>query len=117
MIWHQPGVFVPTKFLNSQLMLDENLRFFFDHDWLIRLIQKTNVFYLNELVALFRLHPNSKTINEKFNWLSEHEIIVKKYWDILPNLSKEKIQSQIELKKLHFFWGKQNGTENQVFGN
>lgn len=120
MIWHQPGVFVPTKFLNSQLMLDENLRFFFDHDWLIRLILKTNVFYMNELVALFRLHPDSKTINEKFNWLAEHEILVKKYWDILPNLSKEKIQSQIEIKKASFFlgetkWDRKLGIQKLIF--
>lgn len=97
MKWHQPGVIVPTKFLGENLLLDESLRYFFDQDWLIRLLQKHNVFYINEPIAIFRLHKNSKTVGEKFNWLPEQEIIIKRYWNFISEKNKNKTLSYLQL--------------------
>ena len=96
--WHQPGVFVPTKFLNLNFLLDESLRYYFDYDWMIRLLQKTSAFYLKELVAIFRYHQKSKTVNEKFFWLEELAIVLKRHWDQLSYEEKrtDRVLSGIE---------------------
>ncbi len=99
MSWHQPGVFVPTKFLKSNFLLDEKLRYYFDYDWMIRLLKINKVYYLNEVIAIFRFHKKSKTVNEKFLWLTELETVLKRYWDLISNEEKNQIEANIEFIK------------------
>ncbi|OJX46968.1 MAG: hypothetical protein BGO78_15835 [Chloroflexi bacterium 44-23] len=94
--WHQPGVFVPRQVLDPNLMLDESLRYLFDQDWMIRLLRVLEVSYIKQPVAIFRLHSKSKTVGEKFNWLSEQKVIVNRYWDYIPEKKKKKTLSYLE---------------------
>jgi len=98
-IWQQPSTFVPRKFINTNILLDENLRYVFDYDWMIRLLQITSVHYINEVIAVFRFHKKSKTVNEKFSWLVEIEIVLKRYWDLVSNEEKKQIEANIEFIK------------------
>ena len=85
--------------MDTKLFLDESLRYYFDYDWIIRLLQKTNVFYLNEVIAFFRYHQNSKTVSEKFLWIAELEIVIKRYWNSISKEEKNQIQAYFELNK------------------
>ncbi len=64
---------------------------------MIRLLYNTDVYYLKEVVAIFRLHKNSKTVNEKFLWVDEYETVLKRYWDLIPNQEKKQIEANLEL--------------------
>jgi glycosyltransferase involved in cell wall biosynthesis len=98
-VWQQPSTFVPRKFINPNFLLDENLRYVFDYDWMVRLLGIADVYYLREVVAIFRLHKNSKTVYEKFSWLEEIEIVLKRYWDLVSNEEKKQIEANIEFIK------------------
>ncbi len=97
--WHQPGVFVPTKFLNSKFFLDERFRYYFDYEWILRLLQIADVHYLREVVAIFRFQNKSKTVNEKFLWLDELETVLRIYWGLVSNEEKKQIEANLEFNK------------------
>jgi hypothetical protein len=89
--------------------LDEKLRYFFDQDWLCRLLGCYSVVYLKKPVAKFRLHSASKTVGEKFDWFSEQEVVVKQNWDRIEGVNKQKIlaffemiQAAVSLGKTHY---------------
>lgn len=96
-IWQQPSTFIPKIIVDSDLLLDESLRYTFDYDWVIRLLQKSTTIYLNETLAVFRVHKKSKTVNEKFHWVKETEIVLMRYWNLLSEKDRKQIQSNLEL--------------------
>jgi len=88
--WHQPGSFVPSFLRFSAGLLDEDLRYVFDVDWLIRLLQKSEVLYLKNVVARFRIHDSSKTTAEFPLMMKErHNIAENRYWNKIPSLDIE----------------------------
>jgi hypothetical protein len=62
-----------------------------------KLLKKTGVTYLDEPVAMFRLHPASKTVGENIHWLPEVETVVRRYWDDVPGLNKKKVLAYFEI--------------------
>lgn len=97
--WHQPGIYVPVSLVKAVGGLDESLRYFFDHDWMVRLLRLAGVTYLGRPVAKFRIHANSKTIGEKLNWLPEQEGITLRYWDEIEGVDKNQVLAHFELLK------------------
>jgi hypothetical protein len=95
-VWHQPGIYVPGR-LVTDFLLDESFRYFFDQDWMCRLLQQYEVYYLRESIAKFRLHPASKTVGEKFSWYDEQERVVKQNWDRAEGVNKPQILAYFEL--------------------
>jgi glycosyltransferase involved in cell wall biosynthesis len=108
MVWQQPGTFVPVQYLHSEGLLDETLRYVFDRDWMCRLLKKYDIVYLHKPVAMFRLHPLSKTVGEKYLWLPEQELISKRYWDEIPGLNKNIILSRFALERAAIQLGARN---------
>ena len=105
--WHQPGTFVPvTLFKPQNILLDESFRYYFDMDWMCRILRNAQVVYLHQPVAMFREHPNSKTIGERTKWLPETEIVVKRYWNEVPGLNKNKVDAFLDLSRSAILLGK-----------
>jgi glycosyltransferase involved in cell wall biosynthesis len=97
-IWQQPGTFVPTVLFQPEgPMLDESFRYVFDQDWMCKLLKKAEVIYLEEVIAMFREHPKSKTVMERTLWLPESERVIKRYWDEIPNKCKKPTLAYLEL--------------------
>ena len=85
--WHQPGLFVPRSVNVLIGPLDEDLRYSFDADWLLRLLQRSTVSYLNTPVARFRVHGSAKTTAEYPAAVREgHQVLQRKYWAMVPGL-------------------------------
>ncbi|HVN53914.1 MAG TPA: glycosyltransferase family 2 protein [Anaerolineaceae bacterium] len=97
MVWHQPGIYAPRTIVKKSGMLDESFRYFFDLDWILRLLKHASVIYLQYQVAKFRVHPTSKTVAERLKWLPEMEKVVTRYWDDVDGINKNKIRSHFEL--------------------
>jgi glycosyltransferase involved in cell wall biosynthesis len=83
MRWHQPGVYVPRHLANQAGILDVSLRYFFDQDWMCRLLLIAPVHYLRVPVAKFRLHSRSKTVHEVHAWPAEYAVVNRRYLDRL----------------------------------
>jgi glycosyltransferase involved in cell wall biosynthesis len=78
--WHQPGIYVPRSVWQRVGLLDENLQYVFDLDWLCRILELNVPFeYLRQTVAAFRLHASSKTINQGTAWRKEQLMISFRY--------------------------------------
>jgi hypothetical protein len=61
--WHVPQ---PTLFFDARLFaikggLDETLRYALDYDWVIRAARDVEAVCLPDTLALYRVHPSSKT--------------------------------------------------------
>jgi glycosyltransferase involved in cell wall biosynthesis len=106
MTWHQPGIYVPGRFCKGKFLVDESMRYFFDQDWLCKILQETGLVYLSEPVAVFRLHASSKTVSENHTWVPEQETVTKRYWDLLPSVNKPKILAFFKIASASIFLGK-----------
>jgi glycosyltransferase involved in cell wall biosynthesis len=84
--WHQPGIFFPKYLVNTVGFLDESLRYLFDYDFFCRSLAITGAQYLQRLVAAFRYHPKSKTVDEGDMFLFELYEVSRRYWHTIPNV-------------------------------
>jgi glycosyltransferase involved in cell wall biosynthesis len=84
LMWHQPGIFFPSNLLSRTGLLDTNLEYAFDHDFMCRLLQVASVKYLRHPVARFRLHDSSKTVQKAPDFLMELSLVIQRYWGLLP---------------------------------
>ena len=96
-LWHQPGIFIPTKWIKQVGILDESYRYSFDEDLILRILQLTNVNYLQIPVAKFRLHQQSKTAAEFVLWLPEVDKTILKHIDFLPQQERPYIFACLEI--------------------
>jgi glycosyltransferase involved in cell wall biosynthesis len=103
--WHQPGVYVPSYLVRQVGVLDESLRYLFDQDWLCRLLRVAPVEYMHKPIAKFRFHANSKTVGENFFWLSEMEIVARRYWGELAIIKKHHIEAHLEMVRAATYLG------------
>jgi glycosyltransferase involved in cell wall biosynthesis len=103
--WHQPGVYVPACLVRQVGALDESLRYLFDQDWMCHLLRVASVEYLHKPIAKFRIHANSKTVGENFYWLSEMEIVAKRYWEEIPVINKRHIEAHLEMVRAATYLG------------
>ncbi len=63
--WHQPSLWLKTRNIKLVGGLDPSLQYRFDFDLLVRYLKTfPDVVYLDKTLARFRLHDDSKTVNE-----------------------------------------------------
>ncbi|HEY3928659.1 MAG TPA: glycosyltransferase family 2 protein [Candidatus Koribacter sp.] len=84
--WHQPGIFFPRTLLDKIGLFDETLHLGFDYDFFCRALQYADVAQLNEPVAMFRLHEQSKTVSNEILIVREHLQISRRYWHLIPGV-------------------------------
>src|SRR5438309_1205718 len=86
---HQPGWFAPRLLHLTVGPLDESLRYAFDRDWLCRLLQRSDMEYLGQPVARFRIHATAKTTAEVPAAIREVLLVAQRYWHDVPDLDKQ----------------------------
>lgn len=97
--WHQPGMFVPGPLSMAVGPLDEDLRYAFDLDWLLRLLQHAAVSYLQIAVARFRFHDSTKTTAEAPAMTKEtHHLLRQRYWAMIPDLDAKYEEALFSLR-------------------
>lgn len=72
----QPGSFYSTNLVKEVGYIDESLRYVMDYDLWVKLLKISDIKYINETVAYFRLHQNSKTVSENDGFAPEIEKIL-----------------------------------------
>lgn len=59
----QPAIWIPAQAIERVGPLDESFYYFFDFDWVARLVQHYPVCYTDSVFSGYRLHPLSKTVS------------------------------------------------------
>jgi GT2 family glycosyltransferase len=57
----QPTLFFDRSLFQEHGQLDESLHYALDYDWLLRVLRHSEAACLSETLALYRMHPHSKT--------------------------------------------------------
>jgi len=86
--WHQPGIFIPRELFHKIGNFDESLQFGFDYEFLCRALRCTDVCFLDEPVAMFRLHVDSKTTTNYALQVREQLRISRRYWHCLGKVDR-----------------------------
>jgi glycosyltransferase involved in cell wall biosynthesis len=81
-VWHQPGLFFPKSVLDEVGYLDTTLHYAMDFDLLCRVLPVSKVVYVNEPVAFFRLHFESKGVSQPAQTGREKMAIVRRYCNL-----------------------------------
>lgn len=61
LLWHQPGTYLPLELIHRCGGVREDLTYTMDHFLMIELLQHADVSYVDQVLARFRLHDQSKT--------------------------------------------------------
>lgn len=80
--WHQPGVFIPREVVERIGFFNESQQYGFDYDFMCRALGQTDVYFLQQPVAKFRLHDDSKTCSNDILIVREHLQVSKRYWHL-----------------------------------
>ena len=75
----QPAAFFTKRIINQVGPLDESLNYAFDYEFWLRILKASSSHYFPEVLATFRLWPNSKTSSHQNKFLEERKLIFKKY--------------------------------------
>jgi glycosyltransferase involved in cell wall biosynthesis len=75
----QPGLFFPAAVWEEVGGLDERLHYAMDHDLLCRMVQRTAVSYIPDMIAQFRIHSESKTASQWLPMLYEQVGVAARY--------------------------------------
>ena len=87
--WIVPAILFPRKAYLESGGFDENLHYVMDHDLFCRLLQRCSVVYVKDLLATFRLHPESKSgSRDYYRFILEESEAVKQYWSLLPEVDR-----------------------------
>ncbi len=104
-VWGQQGTFVP-RFLYKKIGdLDETLRYVFDRDWMCCLLQHASVNYLHKLVAKFRYHYASKTVEEVNKWLPEQATVTWRYYSQVKGLNQSFTAAALKVWQAQIYLG------------
>jgi len=109
--WEQQGMFVPSALKSEVGLLNEDLQYAFDLDWLLRLLQRSDVSYLRKTVARFRFQDNSKTISQGPAFRMEvNYLLEEKYWKMVPDLdiNYAKARSNLNLARVYLVYHPEN---------
>jgi len=85
----QPGVFWKRVIWKMVEGIDESLQYSFDYDlWLQFLFIQPTAYRMNEYLAYFRKHPQSKTISNSEEFFFEDRMVISKHMSLLKNSSQ-----------------------------
>lgn len=96
--WHPGGMFVPRAVATAAGLLDEGLRYNFDHDWLFRLVPRAPRTYLGVPVARFRVHPAQKTADLRAV-IREGCTVVERYADLAPVVDRRRLRAALAVRE------------------
>lgn len=85
--FHQPGIFIPMHQMKRAGELDEGLDYAFDYDLYCRLLSLAQVNYVRQPVAMYRVHPASKSESQSHRFLPEVYEASSRYWTRTPHLT------------------------------
>lgn len=112
LIYHQPAVWLRMNKMKEVGFFKEEMHYCFDQDYMMRYLLETHkVCYVNEVLAYFRIHNNSKSVAlaEKFAW--DFRMMYKQFWQSQKDgLLKEKAKR----KYLEYEWPLLNGSINSA---
>lgn len=112
LIYHQPAVWLRMDIMKDVGFFKEEMHYCFDQDYMMRyLLHHNNVCYVNEVLANFRIHDNSKSValSEKFAW--DFRMMYKDFW----TLQKEStLKCKAKRKYLEYEWPLLNGSINMA---
>ena len=84
----QPSVFFTREIYKKIGPISLDCQYSMDYDLLCRLLQRTTVRYCPSYVSTFRIHNDSKTSKDYWEFTSENLKIYKKYRVLLENIDK-----------------------------
>ena len=85
--FHQPGIFIPVHQMKRAGELDEGLEYALDYDLFCRLLSFVQVNYVRQPVAMYRVHPASKSESQSHRFLPEVYEASSRYWTSTPHLA------------------------------
>lgn len=91
---HQPGVFWRKSLMERIGYLDESLHYVMDFDYWIRAYLNSKLFFIPKVVANFRLHENSKTIDDPVELYHEKNRVIAA---MFHNLGAERHLDQLRI--------------------
>lgn len=110
LIYHQPGVWLRMDVMKKVGFFKEEMHYCFDQDYMMRYLLLTDkVRYLDEVLAYFRVHENSKSVSqaEKFAW--DFRLMYKEFWE---SQKPGPLKQKAERKYLEYEWPLLNGSIN-----
>jgi glycosyltransferase involved in cell wall biosynthesis len=81
--WGQPGFFFPRSVYESIGDIDESLHYAMDYDLVCRLLQRCGVVYVEQPVAVTRMHESSKMCTAWDRLVSETSRVSQRYWHLV----------------------------------
>lgn len=96
--WHQPGTFVPMAVQRKIGKIDETLNYAFDKDWIFRLLEVSEAYYLGEVVVRFRVHSAAKTSADMDAWIREIYLVNRRYLHLLPHRQRAAMRASYHLR-------------------
>ena len=110
LIYHQPGVWLRLDIMKEVGFFKEQMHYCFDQDYMMRyLLHHNNVFYLDEVLANFRVHDKSKSVAQAKNFAWDFRMMYKDFW----KLQKENpLKDKAKRKYLEYEWPLLNGSIN-----
>lgn len=92
MAWNDPGTFYTRKVLATVGVIDENYRYSFDYDFVLRVRKRFEPVYVKKPLAAFRVHADSKTVSEGERFIFETTKVSQQYWAELGNIDERGFQ-------------------------
>ncbi|KKS98627.1 MAG: family 2 glycosyl transferase [Candidatus Gottesmanbacteria bacterium GW2011_GWA2_43_14] len=75
----QPATFWRRDIFKSVGLLDTDLHYSMDYDYWLRIWQKYPLYFLDDYLACYRVHPSSKTVKSPENQFEEEYMLAKKH--------------------------------------
>ncbi len=86
----QPAMFFPARLWRDVRGLDSSLHYCMDYDLLCKMVRRTAVEYLPDVLARFRFHANSKSVSRGREMLVEGIQVSRRYWGLVdPEVRRE----------------------------
>jgi glycosyltransferase involved in cell wall biosynthesis len=85
-VFQQPGIFFPSKAWKDCQGLDESFKFALDYEFLCRILQHTGVTYVDDYLAIARLHESAKTFTQRRQMYLERIDASKRYWHLISGI-------------------------------
>ncbi|HET7117475.1 MAG TPA: glycosyltransferase family 2 protein [Hanamia sp.] len=111
LIYHQPAVWLRMDHIKETGFFNEQLHFCFDQEYMMRYLMKYSIVcYVDEVLAHFRMHENSKSVSlaEKFAW--DFRQMYKNFWLMQKD---DLLKQKAKRKYLEYEWPLLNGSINK----
>jgi glycosyltransferase involved in cell wall biosynthesis len=100
--FHQPGLWLRRRDISEAGGIDESLQYAFDFDMFIRYIHRRPlVTYLDQTIAMFRLHGSSKTCSQQSALERDRRTI---YCKLLADPNYEVLHDVCDIRVRSYLW-------------